>query len=109
MISRFAPGCKPGPIARFVALAYARAMARRDFAHVTTWVFDLDNTLYPPEARLDRQKLFKKHLRSIRRPNPRYCIYKVGLVGDADRRRTVKGGDRLDINPTVIIQLSERI
>ncbi|MFY0634466.1 MAG: pyrimidine 5'-nucleotidase [Vannielia sp.] len=23
-----------------------------DFAHVTAWVFDLDNTLYPPEARL---------------------------------------------------------
>lgn len=22
------------------------------FSHVTTWVFDLDNTLYPPEARL---------------------------------------------------------
>ena len=22
------------------------------FDHVTTWVFDLDNTLYPPEARL---------------------------------------------------------
>jgi putative hydrolase of the HAD superfamily len=24
----------------------------RDFAHVTTWVFDLDNTLYPPATRL---------------------------------------------------------
>ena len=24
----------------------------RDFAHVRTWVFDLDNTLYPPEVRL---------------------------------------------------------
>lgn len=23
-----------------------------DFAHVTSWVFDLDNTLYPPSARL---------------------------------------------------------
>jgi putative hydrolase of the HAD superfamily len=23
-----------------------------DFAHVTTWVFDLDNTLYPPQSRL---------------------------------------------------------
>ncbi|MGI3168715.1 pyrimidine 5'-nucleotidase [Pseudooceanicola sp. C21-150M6] len=23
-----------------------------DFSHVTTWVFDLDNTLYPPAARL---------------------------------------------------------
>jgi len=27
-------------------------MAKRQFAHVSTWVFDLDNTLYPPEARL---------------------------------------------------------
>jgi putative hydrolase of the HAD superfamily len=25
---------------------------RQHFAHVTTWVFDLDNTLYPPSARL---------------------------------------------------------
>ena len=27
-------------------------MARHHFTHVTTWVFDLDNTLYPPQARL---------------------------------------------------------
>jgi putative hydrolase of the HAD superfamily len=27
-------------------------MVKRAFAHVTTWVFDLDNTLYPPAARL---------------------------------------------------------
>lgn len=27
-------------------------MKHPDFAHVTTWVFDLDNTLYPPEVRL---------------------------------------------------------
>lgn len=27
-------------------------MAKDDFTHVTTWVFDLDKTLYPPEARL---------------------------------------------------------
>ncbi|WP_197917201.1 pyrimidine 5'-nucleotidase [Thiosulfatihalobacter marinus] len=27
-------------------------MPRNAFAHVTTWVFDLDNTLYPPHARL---------------------------------------------------------
>jgi len=27
-------------------------MTRTAFAHVRTWVFDLDNTLYPPEARL---------------------------------------------------------
>ena len=27
-------------------------MPRTAFAHVETWVFDLDNTLYPPEIRL---------------------------------------------------------
>ena len=27
-------------------------MARQQFSHVTGWVFDLDNTLYPPEMRL---------------------------------------------------------
>lgn len=27
-------------------------MAKDLFSHVATWVFDLDNTLYPPEARL---------------------------------------------------------
>lgn len=27
-------------------------MSADDFSHVTTWVFDLDHTLYPPEARL---------------------------------------------------------
>jgi putative hydrolase of the HAD superfamily len=27
-------------------------MVRLHFIHVTTWVFDLDNTLYPPQARL---------------------------------------------------------
>lgn len=27
-------------------------MTRDAFSHVQTWVFDLDNTLYPPEARL---------------------------------------------------------
>lgn len=27
-------------------------MVRTNFHHVTTWVFDLDNTLYPPSARL---------------------------------------------------------
>jgi putative hydrolase of the HAD superfamily len=27
-------------------------MPHPDFAHVTTWVFDLDNTLYPPHMRL---------------------------------------------------------
>ena len=27
-------------------------MPKDQFSHVTTWVFDLDNTLYPPSARL---------------------------------------------------------
>ncbi len=27
-------------------------MHRQRFSHITTWVFDLDNTLYPPSARL---------------------------------------------------------
>ncbi|MEO1000391.1 MAG: pyrimidine 5'-nucleotidase [Pseudomonadota bacterium] len=27
-------------------------MPREHFSHVTSWVFDLDNTLYPPDARL---------------------------------------------------------
>lgn len=27
-------------------------MARNSFSHVRTWVFDLDNTLYPPQVRL---------------------------------------------------------
>lgn len=27
-------------------------MPKASFTHVTTWVFDLDNTLYPPEVRL---------------------------------------------------------
>jgi putative hydrolase of the HAD superfamily len=27
-------------------------MSKQDFTHVTTWVFDLDNTLYPPHMRL---------------------------------------------------------
>ncbi len=32
--------------------AAAPGFALSDFDHVTTWVFDLDNTLYPPSARL---------------------------------------------------------
>ena len=27
-------------------------MVKQHFQHVTTWVFDLDNTLYPPRYRL---------------------------------------------------------
>ncbi len=30
-------------------------MARQDFTHVTTWVFDLDNTLYPADCHLFAQ------------------------------------------------------
>lgn len=30
-------------------------MVRQHFTHVATWVFDLDNTLYPPQARLFEQ------------------------------------------------------
>lgn len=30
-------------------------MAKQHFSHVTGWVFDLDNTLYPPQARLFEQ------------------------------------------------------
>ena len=30
-------------------------MPAADFANVTDWVFDLDNTLYPPSARLFEQ------------------------------------------------------
>lgn len=32
--------------------ASVRAMHAADFSHVRCWVFDLDNTLYPPSARL---------------------------------------------------------
>lgn len=31
---------------------YQHTMPRDAFSHVTTWVFDLDHTLYPPSARL---------------------------------------------------------
>ena len=30
-------------------------MVADQFSHVNTWVFDLDNTLYPPEAALFAQ------------------------------------------------------
>jgi putative hydrolase of the HAD superfamily len=35
------------PTARYITLMLAQS-----FSHVRAWVFDLDNTLYPPEARL---------------------------------------------------------
>ena len=34
---------------------YIRPMTCTQFSHVDTWVFDLDNTLYPPEAHLLEQ------------------------------------------------------
>jgi len=40
------------PLAQGAAKSYARAMIAHHFAHVRAWVFDLDNTLYPPQARL---------------------------------------------------------
>lgn len=33
-------------------MAHVRAMLQSDFSRITTWVFDLDNTLYPPQYRL---------------------------------------------------------
>jgi putative hydrolase of the HAD superfamily len=39
-------------IAKRGQLGYAAFMLASAFSHVSTWVFDLDNTLYPPEARL---------------------------------------------------------
>ncbi len=32
--------------------ATSDTMPKSDFAHIETWIFDLDNTLYPPEVRL---------------------------------------------------------
>ena len=40
------------PLAHQRGAAYHVDMSTADFSHVTTWVFDLDHTLYPPEARL---------------------------------------------------------
>ena len=34
------------------AWRYQRAMPKNAFSHVQTWIFDLDNTLYPPSVRL---------------------------------------------------------
>lgn len=40
------------PLAPAPSSPYHTIMSADDFSHVTTWVFDLDHTLYPPEARL---------------------------------------------------------
>lgn len=47
-----------------------RALARARFAHVDTWVFDLDNTLYPPDSDLwpkidQRITLYLAHLHGL--------------------------------------------
>ena len=45
-------GGKDAPLPRAGRHPSLRRMVQASFAHVTHWVFDLDNTLYPPEARL---------------------------------------------------------
>ncbi|MEL6681729.1 MAG: pyrimidine 5'-nucleotidase [Pseudomonadota bacterium] len=52
-------------------------MIARHFAHVDTWVFDLDNTLYPPSADL------------FGRMDARFAAF-VGRVTGLDRERALK-------------------
>lgn len=42
----------PLPLARAPSPTYLTSMSKHAFSHVSTWVFDLDHTLYPPSARL---------------------------------------------------------
>lgn len=54
-------------------------MSQAQFAHVDTWVFDLDNTLYPPAARLFDQ---------IERRMTQYVMDALGVARpEADRLR----------------------
>ncbi|MEO1678857.1 MAG: pyrimidine 5'-nucleotidase [Pseudomonadota bacterium] len=54
-------------------------MPRAAFSHVDTWVFDLDNTLYPPEIRLFDQ---------IEARMTAYVVRHLGVdSGEADRLR----------------------
>ena len=54
-------------------------MAHNPFPHVNTWVFDLDNTLYPPSARLFDQ---------IERKMTGWVMERLGLAAtEADRLR----------------------
>ena len=54
-------------------------MPRQKFSHVDAWVFDLDNTLYPPQARLFDQ---------IERRMTRYVMNALGVSRpEADRIR----------------------
>lgn len=56
--------------------SYATVM---DFSHVRVWIFDLDNTLYPPEAQLFAQ---------IETRMTAYMMRQLGVPqGDADRLR----------------------
>ncbi len=50
-LAAFAP-CSTRPIAAALIALYDQPMVKQHFHHVTTWVFDLDNTLYPPRYRL---------------------------------------------------------
>jgi putative hydrolase of the HAD superfamily len=52
-------------------------MPRTLFAHIETWVFDLDNTLYPPEARLFDQ---------IEARMVAYVMQRLGVVADEANR-----------------------
>lgn len=45
----------PTPLPAATAGAPARGIAPRGFAHVDSWIFDLDNTLYPPACDLFAQ------------------------------------------------------
>jgi putative hydrolase of the HAD superfamily len=54
-------------------------MIRQSFSHVRTWVFDLDNTLYPPSARLFDQ---------IEQRMTQYVMRELGVPNtEADRLR----------------------
>ena len=56
-------------------------MPRDRFAHVETWVFDLDNTLYPPAIRLFEQ--VEARMRA-------YVMYALGVdAEEADRLRGI--------------------
>lgn len=55
-------------------------MLASTFSHVDTWVFDLDNTLYPPEVRLFDQ---------IERRMTRFVVDALGI--DSDRADHLRG------------------
>jgi putative hydrolase of the HAD superfamily len=56
-------------------------MVKQSFSHVTHWVFDLDNTLYPPHARLFDQ---------IEVRMTRYVMEALGVTrSEADRLRKI--------------------